>query len=143
MALPVIRSGDLFANYSPDVQSEYFNAVAGAPSDQVLPEHVFGTNGWRRRLERSGADPEVARQVFSEQWDSMPAVRRRNIIEGNAVARRYAGNAAKVVADGTFQSRLDAAAAVSKDPQLGLLVVGNPVGVTEGLVRDWLGNGGM
>ena len=142
MALPIIRSGDLFTKYGPDVQSEYFNTIANSPSDQVLPEHVFGTNGWQRRLAASGADPAVAAQMFAERWDSIPAVQRRNMLEGNAVARKYASGTAKIVADGTFQAKLDAASAISKDPQLGLLAIGNPVGVTERLISDWLGSEG-
>lgn len=141
MALPVIRSGDLFSNYGPDVQSEYFNSVAAADADQVLPEHVFGTNGWQRRLEGSGADPEAANAAFADMWNSMTSVERRNMIEGNAVARRFAGGAARTVADGAFQARLEAAAAISRDPQIGLLSVGSPVGVAERLVFDWLGEG--
>lgn len=145
MGLPVIRSGDLFARYTPDQQAEYFRAVSEADADDVYPEHVFGVNHWRRRLEQTGADPWTAAEVFRDKWAQMSAEDRRDFIEGSAVARRYAGGAAQVVADGAFQSRMDAAAAIAKDPNLGLISLDDPVRVAERIVSDWLGteNGGI
>lgn len=141
MGLPVIRSGDLFANYTPDQQAEYFRIVSEADADSVYPEHAYGTNHWQRRLEQTGADPWMAAEMFRDKWAQMSVEDRRDFIEGSAVARRYAGGAAKVVADGAFQSRMDAAAAISKDPNLGLISLDDPVRVTERIVADWNSGG--
>lgn len=141
MALPVIRSGDLFANYTPDQQAEYFRAVSEADADSVYPEHVYGVNHWQRRLEQTGADPWTAAEVFRDKWAQMLPAERRDFMEGNAVARRYAGGAAAIVADGAFQSRMDAASAISKDPNLGLISLDDPVRVAERIVADWNSGG--
>lgn len=137
---PLIRSGALFSEHDPDFQAQYFDTIASAPAGAVLPEHVFGVNGWQRRLASSGADPAVARAVFDETWNSMPFDQRRATVLGNAVARCYSPGIAETVSDAVTNAKRDAGSVIARNPDVGYLSLGNPVAATEEFQRKLFGD---
>lgn len=136
---PLVRSGELFTEHGDDFRTRYFDGVASAPAGFVAPEHVFGTNGWRRKLEETGADPVAAFEAFSQEWDALPYQARRDLVVGNAVARFYAPGVAKSVADAGLRASRDDGAAISTDPDLGFLALGDPVKSSEEFQKKLLG----
>lgn len=136
---PLVRSGVLFTEHDPDFQAKYFDMVASSPAGAALPEHAFGVNGWRRRVEEAGADPKTATALFNQAWNSMTFDQRRDLVLGNAVARCYAPSVAGNVADATFGAKREAGAAIASDPDLGYLALGDPVKESEAFQAKLLG----
>jgi len=137
---PLIRSGALFQNYSPEFQSEYFKTVASAPAGSVTPEHYFGVNGWQRRIAETGADPAIARSLFDEAVNSMTFDQKFATVMGNAVARYYSQGALEAATEATSASRRDAGSVISARPDLGFLAVGNPVAESEEFQKKLFGD---
>lgn len=137
---PLIRSGELFSSHGPDFQSEYFRTVAAAPAGEVLPEHLFGVNGWQRRLQTSGADPQLATQMFDSAWNSMSFEQRLAAVTGNAVARYYAPGIAETVSDAMLKAKRDTGAVIAKNPDIGFLTLGDPVKESEEYQKKLLGD---
>ena len=137
---PLIRSGELFSRFSDDEQADYFAAVSNASAEEVVPEHVFGTNGWQRRLAESGADPELAVAAFRDTWNSMTVDQRRAAVMGNAVARYFARGVADAVSNEATAARRDQGAVVGRNPDIGFLALGNPVACSEEYQRKLFGD---
>lgn len=138
--VPLVRSGELFTKHDEDFRTAYFDQVAAAPAGLVAPEHVFGVNGWRRQVEEAGADPKKAFDMFSAQWGQLPFSARRDLLVGNAVARFYAPGIAEAAANANLAASRDAGAVVSKDPDIGYLVLGDPVKTSEEYQRKLFGD---
>lgn len=114
--VPLVRSGELFTKFSVGQQDAYFDAVANAPSYEITPEHVFGVNGWRRRLAETGADPGVVYPMFAESWDSMDPEARRDLVAGNAIARFYGMGVAEGLQESEIARMKSVASAFTDDP---------------------------
>ena len=125
--MPVIRSGELFSFYSGEEQDSYFDAVASMPGDRVRPEAMFGTNGWRRRLAATGADPGDAAREFRLQWDSMDFGQRRDSLVAQAVSRYYGSMIGPDVAGEELERTSKEATLLSKDPVAALAAGGDPM----------------
>lgn len=82
-----IRSGVLFDQLDSVQRNEYFDTLSQADGDVVVPEAVFGTNGWKRRLAEFKADPAVATVEFARAWDGMSPEARFDWAYGNALDR--------------------------------------------------------
>lgn len=131
--LPVIRSGDLFTRFSGADQDNYFDAVATMPGTAVQPEALYGTNGWRRRLKATGADPELAAKEFRRQWDSIGFADRRDALVSNAVARFYGTVIGDDIMDVDLKEREAEARMLTRDPVTGILALDDPVELS----RQW------
>lgn len=127
---PLVRSGDLFRNFSEAQQAAYFDAVAGSTSAEITPEHVFGVNGWRRRLAATGADPEVAIPMFAEAWDATDPGARRDLVAGNAIARYYGVGVVEGLQDEEIGRMKSVASAFTDDPN-GFASVGDRVAMSQ------------
>lgn len=82
-----IRSGVLFDQLDPAQRNAYFDTLSQADGDVVVPEAVFGHNGWRRRLAEAKADPVFARNEFTKAWNGMSQEARFDWAYGNALDR--------------------------------------------------------
>lgn len=138
--LPVIRSGDLFANYDEAQQAEYFDTIATAAPEDVLPEHYYGTNGTQRLMAENGIeDRELFDREFRYTVAAMTPQQRRDFLVGRAVDRYYAPNAADLIGQSYLKSQMEAASLVSSDPNIGLISMEHPVSVAEGVLSDIYG----
>lgn len=136
--LPLIRSGELFSRFTPEQRDDYFNTIALGQAGEVLPEHVFGTNGWQRRLAETGADPELTARMFAESWDSMDPAARRNLVVGNAISRFYTQGVADAFQDAVIRSLTEEASAVSDDPSA-FAVLDDPVALSQKFQQRFMG----
>lgn len=135
--VPLIRSGDLFTTYDEAQQASYFDAIATAAPEDVVPEHYYGVNGTRRLMaENKIDDRELFEQIFRQSVAAMTPQQRRDTAFGRAVERYYASNAADIISQAYLQSQMRTAAAVNPDPNIGLITMNDPVSVTEGIMSN-------